>query len=441
MNINKKLIIGISLSVVLVLSIFLPIYFVIKSKQKVVDNPIIIWGDEDFLNYNFTGEGTKENPYLIENISISTINFEGIYISDTTRHFSIRNCFISAAKTGIYIENVANNTAIISNNTCYGNGGKGIYVVNSDYSLINKNNCSYNKEEGIYLHLSNNSQIESNICESNTLTGIVVTKCINSEIINNKCEKNKKAGIIMGRANYSSILNNILINNEDLINQFDMEDGLMLFYCHFTNISNNYCSNNGDDGISINDSPFTTVINNTSIGHMDRGIGSVSSDNLILNNNTCINNIGNGFRDWYSSNLTISNNKCNENGVGMTFQGTSFINISFNIVQENDGNGIEFVFASGFLSVNITIYHNFIAYNINYGISILEGKHFTIYHNVFINNNLLGASQAYDASELSFWYNEILMEGNYWNDWIAGTYSIAGPSGSVDSYPLASSPF
>ncbi len=440
MNINKKLIFGLSLSIVLVISISLPIYFVIKSKQKMIDNPIIIWGDEDFLNYNFTGEGTKGNPYLIENFSISTINFEGIFISDTTKHFVIRNCFIRAAKTGIYIENAANNTVIISNNTCYDNGGKGIYVVYSDHSLINNNNCSYNKEEGIYLYLSNNSQIEDNICETNTLTGIVLAKCISSEVINNKCEKNKKAGIILGRSNNSSILSNILVNNEDLSDQFDWEDGLMLFYCHFTNISNNYCSNNGDDGISINDSPFTTVINNTSTDHMDRGIGSVSSNNLTLNNNTCTDNLGYGFRDWYSSNLTITNNKCSENGAGIALYGTSFSNISFNIIQENGGQGIEFVIATGFLSVNNTIYHNLIANNVNYGISILEGKSFTIYHNAFINNNLFGISQAYDASELSLWYDEILMEGNFWSDWVAGTYSIAGPSGSVDLYPLPSNP-
>jgi len=54
--------------------------------------------------------------------------------------------------------------------------------------------------------------------------------------------------------------------------------------------------------------------------------------------------------------------------------------------------------------------------------------------------NIIGTSQAYDASDFSLWYDEILMEGNYWRDWIVGTYTIEGPSSLVDLYPLASSP-
>ena len=67
-----------------------------------------------------------------------------------------------------------------------------------------------------------------------------------------------------------------------------------------------------------------------------------------------------------------------------------------------------------------------------------------IHHNALIDNYLDGTSQARDSSELddieNIWYDEILLEGNYWSDWVSGVYYIDGSAGSVDPYPLSSNP-
>jgi nitrous oxidase accessory protein NosD len=63
----------------------------------------------------------------------------------------------------------------------------------------------------------------------------------------------------------------------------------------------------------------------------------------------------------------------------------------------------------------------------------------TVYHNNFIDNAL----QAFDESD-NTWDNEILQQGNYWDDYIGldanddgigdNPYNISG--GSLDRYPL-----
>lgn len=91
---------------------------------------IRINGDEEFEEWadrmNWSGDGSPENPYIIENITMKVpFKTNGIFISNTTVHFIIRNCNISFAHndnentffSGIKLYNVAN--AVIENNTFY----------------------------------------------------------------------------------------------------------------------------------------------------------------------------------------------------------------------------------------------------------------------------------------------------------------------------------
>lgn len=72
-----------------------------------------------------------------------------------------------------------------------------------------------------------------------------------------------------------------------------------------------------------------------------------------------------------------------------------------------------------------------------YGIRLGEESCFnTIYHNFFINNNPENEKQAFDGGKNNTWYEEILKEGNYWDDLPIGQYEIDGTAGSKDLYPL-----
>lgn len=81
--------------------------------QWVPHDPIYIYGDDDFTWENGVvgGSGTPEDPYIIEGWIIDTLNYDyGIYISNTTAHFVIRNCLVRypQEKAGIFLSAVKN---------------------------------------------------------------------------------------------------------------------------------------------------------------------------------------------------------------------------------------------------------------------------------------------------------------------------------------------
>ena len=108
---------------------------------------ISINDDEDFLNYNLTGLGTKEDPYIIENIVLDEEEYNNaIAIRDTTKHFEIRNCTLRGWWHCIFIDNVSEGTANIYNNTCFvyppEAGSIGIGLYNTNGATIKRNNCT-----------------------------------------------------------------------------------------------------------------------------------------------------------------------------------------------------------------------------------------------------------------------------------------------------------
>ncbi len=82
---------------------------------------IEIFNDNDFLNYSLEGNGTSIAPYVIDNFSIETTNITGIYITNTTKYFIIRDGYVEAHEYGIRISDVLENTSQIVNVTCFSN--------------------------------------------------------------------------------------------------------------------------------------------------------------------------------------------------------------------------------------------------------------------------------------------------------------------------------
>ena len=74
--------------------------------------PIYIYGDGDFTEANGvrSGDGSRNNPYLIEGWTIDAPNADyGIYVDHTTEHFIIRDCIVERARiAGVYFNTVKN---------------------------------------------------------------------------------------------------------------------------------------------------------------------------------------------------------------------------------------------------------------------------------------------------------------------------------------------
>ena len=79
--------------------------------------PILINHDDNFTDYGFFGSGTELEPYLIQDLNISTSEKKAISINDTSLYFTIQNCFLESTQYGIEIRNVADGTVKIIGNT------------------------------------------------------------------------------------------------------------------------------------------------------------------------------------------------------------------------------------------------------------------------------------------------------------------------------------
>ncbi|MHA1691763.1 MAG: right-handed parallel beta-helix repeat-containing protein, partial [Candidatus Heimdallarchaeaceae archaeon] len=175
---------------------------------------IEITSDDNFTDYGFAGIGTIEDPFIIENYSIIKSDLSGILIAGTTKYFIIRDCNVEGYSNGIYLDSVSNGTAKVLNNTCDNNGNYGIYLYNSNFSLISNNFCSQNNGVGIYLENSEYCSVISNDCSYN--------------------------------------------NHVDLA-----DDGISLLNSGFTEVSDNICNHNRNNGISIFYSSSVEIYNNT----------------------------------------------------------------------------------------------------------------------------------------------------------------------------------
>lgn len=187
-----------------------------------LQSPIVIESNADFVSYQFPGNGTIENPYIIENFKIGAAgsNAIGISISNTNAYFIIKNCLVYTDFVGIRLWEVSDGTAWIINNTCISrtrNGG-GIGVIETTNCTILANICK-NFIQGIHLNYASHCLIKQNLFEANNYQGINIRFSSYNIIINNTVKMSPQHGIaLVGNANWNEIYNNILIDNAYLEN-------------------------------------------------------------------------------------------------------------------------------------------------------------------------------------------------------------------------------
>ena len=176
-------------------------------------------------------------------------------------------------------------------------------------------------------------------------------------------------------------------------------------------------------------------------------IDSVNTGAPKIINNICIstNGDGGGIGLGMSSYCTIQ-----ENEMANFMQGVHLNSAHHNTIT---GNRIPW---SNYQGINIrNSNYNEITYNqINnaeqHGVAMVgSASQNVIHHNYFVNNSKVETylidgersgtinSQGYDEGYSNTWYDATSEYGNHWSDYDgSGSYSIDGPSASVDIYPL-----
>ena len=161
----------------------------------------------------FPGSGIEEDPFLIEGYNITASSSTGIFITGTTKYFTIRNCYIETISLGINIDSVADGTVTVFNNTCNQNSLVGISLYAARNSSIINNTCNYNDLYGIMLISSGDSTIANNTCENNDQYGIYLYASGDSTIANNTCYNNGIDGIELSNSDGCFIIFNLLQEN------------------------------------------------------------------------------------------------------------------------------------------------------------------------------------------------------------------------------------
>ena len=207
---KERSLIFVSILVILLFATFTPVSLeannktVFPSKGNNLDATIIhtvyVHNDAELQALAVDGTGTPVDPWIIRDLVINTTDTLGLRIDDTTEHFEILNCTVTAS-WGIYLDNIADSTAKIKNNTVI--------------------DCS---SYGIYLNKANGTWIEENNLIDNS-RGIVINYCYLTFILGNYCS-NEDVGIFIRDSPYASLTNNVLVGDGIEVDFDNLEDML-----------------------------------------------------------------------------------------------------------------------------------------------------------------------------------------------------------------------
>lgn len=238
--------------------------------NRIKMDPINIDSNNDFLEYNFPGSGTVEDPYILENIHIYNDRKSLITINNTNAHFIIRNCILDGIRlnfggNGIQLDSVANGYLV--NNTIT-RTSQGVVLVNCQNFVIAGNRISNNSHQAIILVNSINSLISDNILiaqsyeysSSSSDYGIEIHRSNWNTFLYNKMKKFRLHAVYIGDIDQDNtfLYNTFIGNNGGKIQQISDEGSNNEYrYNHFDVWKS---PDNDNDGIV--DIPFP-IYNNT----------------------------------------------------------------------------------------------------------------------------------------------------------------------------------
>ncbi|TFF95392.1 MAG: hypothetical protein EU547_07575, partial [Promethearchaeota archaeon] len=186
-------------------------------------DPIFIDGNDDFnqtaFDNNWDGNGSYNNPYIIENYIIyATSDTHGIEIRNTDVYFIINNVSVLDGRSnyniGFYFENITNG-----------------HITNSS---------AENNIAGFLLKDSVNNTFSNNIANYN-FHGFRIWHSLNNTFINNTAKENIEYGFYLDNTDDDSCANNSLVGN---IAENNYKDGFYLIKTTNNSLINNYANNN-----------------------------------------------------------------------------------------------------------------------------------------------------------------------------------------------------
>ncbi len=414
-------------------------------------SPIIINSNLDFVSQGWLGNGTQNNPYVIEGLSIITDGEMCVNISNTDAFFVIKDCLISSNShwdgkwnRGITLGNVtqgrienvtitkkwlalvadsSSNCSItecqVSDN-CHSIVINGIYDGEYPEHWTIFNNTLFDNHLGIALF-----HVRQCIIDWNDIQGDVhLDLTVDCTVSNNRIE-GSQIGDWYYYLSFSEAINTLVVNNTliDTGLEFGIlgKPSVQLYNNTVNGKPLGYFTNLTDSIICPNDYGQIILIDCNNVTIRDGTIHNTAQGLLLYSCNDCtIENCTVYFSGWgatlyWSDNCAVSLSDFNNNRrFGIYILDSSNNIVSGNVVYENQGIGIFIPFTSG-SGFNNKIFHNMICSN-GAGLTISDGN-------------------SWDEGHNSVWDDGVGL-GNFWDDYGGtGDYRIPGDAPSVDRYP------
>jgi parallel beta-helix repeat protein len=349
-----------------------------QSQPTNVTTPIEINSDLDFANNYFSGNGSQENPYTLENVSLNHPVSSLISIRNTRAHFIIKNSLFNNMEpsitiinavhefpesSGIILRNVSNGQFI--NNTFISNS-VGLAFFNSSYNFIVNNSFLGSNFYGIHLRVSPHNTIEDNIF--------------------NGC------GLEVDGKSLPDYIQHSVINN--LINGKPLE----------------YIQN--QKNLTLQSVGSATIINSTNVqvddsdvSYSTNGIFVGFSENIKLSSIKSRYSHLHGIQVNYSSDISITTSSITDTSIGIRLQNTSNISITSNAISNVFIHGVyvnqshhtylynNSISISGRYDIGLrlsnfsSIIFNNLSNSAWYGLDYRDSSHGRILNNTFIETN------------------------------------------------------
>jgi parallel beta-helix repeat protein len=335
-------------------------------------DPIRIAGDLDFTVGNGVtgGTGTSTDPYIIEGWDISLTFSEGIYVSDTTMQFVIRNVYIHGigSSNGIHFASLTNGSVLDST---LATNMVGMRLDSVSNVTIANNNIDDQSDSGIMLDYSYDVRIINNTMNRDAYGVYAGWDVHDVSIVNNTMDQTDYGGLMVdGTAVRLTVVGNSMRDNswgygiafsspstDNYLADNNLSDntggGVSIANEAYSNVirNNTVLNSTNNYGIYVQKGDGNVIENNTLAGNKDDAIymgAKMSTGMNVIANNTVVNNLDLGISCDYGSGYSIVNNlvQGNANG-GISFLGNDGL-ISGNTIIDNPKFGMNLGLASGY---------------------------------------------------------------------------------------------
>ena len=288
---------------------------IIKDSAYTLHDRISISDDNDWIEQGWPGEGTAEDPYIIENLEIVS-NSDCISIIYTSAHFIISDCLLYSTSLtehteGIHLNHVSNSSVM---NCIIQSKGYGLYVSHSSNITIMNNTIHDNPNRGLRIIDVTNSIIRNNEIFNTPSTAVSLTELEFCNFTSNSVWNSSDTGVLISDAIYCNFVNNTI---RDCYGDAIYIDAF-LNSVHNITLANNTLYNNDGDGIGTYEGVHCSIINNSIYSNVGNGICLNRVESWVISGNNISNNHPDGVLSGYSINCTFSHNSFTNNSLSMT---------------------------------------------------------------------------------------------------------------------------